>query len=75
MIKVRFALSRLRDVFVDLFHHLFMVRMMAMVVVMFMAMTRSTMMRINILKQAMKPHSCQACAPPREVPHRLEIQP
>ena len=68
MIKVRFALSRLRDVFVDLFHHLFMVRM-------FMAMTRSTMMRKNILKQAMKPHSCQACAPPREVPHRLEIQP
>ena len=74
MVKVRFALSRLRDVFVDLFHHLFMV-MMAMVVVMFMAMTRSTMMRKNILKQAMKPHSCQACAPPREVPHRLEIQP
>ena len=68
MIKVRFALSRLRDVFVDLFHHLFMVMM-------FMAMTRSKMMRINILKLAMKPHSCQACAPPREVPHRLEIQP
>ena len=75
MIKVRFALSRLRDVFVDLFHHLFMVRMMTMVVMMFMAMTRSKMMRINISKLAMKPHSCQACAPPREVPHRLEIQP